>query len=342
MKVQIRCSIIDPATTRYNFPSFTLFRIPPPNSNFFLIPNGELLFTLAYLNSSPWGLSSISAIMATVEHCLYCFEALSAALEHRSPMSLPQVEASWATYKKGLQEDEEDEDVVADSSIPAKVNGSLRNPTLERLAARSSSGVSTPSSSSSSSLEPSTAATTPSLSTHSLSTTDPDAEYPLFVTWNTIRPGSHSHSLRGCIGTFEEQPLSEGLSSYALTSALQDHRFSPISASELPSLEVAVTLLTDFEEAADAMDWTLGVHGVRISFHSKGRRYGACYLPDVAPEQGWDKEETIVSLMRKAGWNGRKDRWAEVTDLKVVRFQGLARSLEYGEFQKWKKASGKK
>lgn len=90
------------------------------------------------------------------------------------------------------------------------------------------------------------------------------------------------------------------------------------------------------------MDWTLGVHGVRISFHSKGRRYGACYLPDVAPEQGWDKEETIVSLMRKAGWNGRADRWAEVADLKLVRFQGLARSLEYGEFQKWKKATSKK
>src|SRR3954447_22131770 len=30
------------------------------------------------------------AIMASVEHCLYCFEALSASLENRQPMSLYQ------------------------------------------------------------------------------------------------------------------------------------------------------------------------------------------------------------------------------------------------------------
>jgi uncharacterized protein (TIGR00296 family) len=279
--------------------------------------------------------------MATIRHCLYCFEALSAALEHRTPMALPEVEESWATYQKSLQEEDED-DEIADSSAPSKIGGSLRNPTLDRLAARSSSGLSTPSSSSSSSLEPSTTATSPDPSTHSLPTIDPDAEYPLFVTWNTSRPGSHSHSLRGCIGTFEAQPLSDGLGSYALASALQDHRFSPISVSELPTLQVAVTLLTDFEDASDAMDWTLGVHGIRISFHARGRRYGACYLPDVAVEQGWDKEETIVSLMRKAGWSGRREKWTEVTDLKVVRFQGLAESLEYEEFAKWRKVVGGK
>lgn len=282
--------------------------------------------------------------MATVQHCLYCFEALSSSLEHRSPMTLPQVEASWATYQKSLQEDEED-DETAGSSAPSKTTSSLRNPALERLSALSPSGLSTPSSSSSSSsasLAPSTTATTPDPSTHSLPDTDPDAEYPLFVTWNTTRPGSHSHSLRGCIGTFEEQPLATGLSSYALTSALHDHRFSPVAVSELPSLQVAVTLLTDFEDAEHAMDWTLGVHGIRISFQAKGRRYGACYLPDVAVEQGWDKEETIVSLMRKAGWSGRREKWADVADMKVVRFQGLAESLEYEEFRKWKKAIGKK
>jgi AMME syndrome candidate gene 1 protein len=275
--------------------------------------------------------------MATIEHCLYCFEALSANLEHRSPMTLQQVEASWAAYRKDLEQVVEEDEEIADASPQtSKLGGSLRNPALQRLSARSASGSSTPSTSSSSSLEPSTAATTPDVSTHSLAAADPDDEFPLFVTWNTIRPGSLSSSLRGCIGTFEAQPLSEGLSSYAITSAIHDHRFSPISLAEVPTLEVAITLLTDFEAAADAMDWTLGVHGVRISFHAKGRRYGACYLPDVAVEQGWDKEETIVSLMRKAGWSGRREKWNEVADLNVVRFQGLAESLEYGEFRKWK------
>lgn len=274
--------------------------------------------------------------MASLEHCLYCFEALSAALERRSPMTLQQVEAAWGTYLKGSKGFGAENEENSSSSPSSKPNGSMRNPTFQGLSA---SGESTPSSSSSS-LEPSTTATTPNLSTPSLSATDADAEFPLFVTWNTSGVGGHS--LRGCIGTFEAQPLSTGLSSYALTSALQDHRFPPITAAELPTLDVAVTLLTDFEDAADAMDWTVGVHGIRISFRAKGKRYGACYLPDVAVDQGWNKEETIVSLMRKAGWSGRREKWTEVTDLKVVRFQGLAETVDYDTFWKWKELVGKK
>jgi uncharacterized protein (TIGR00296 family) len=156
------------------------------------------------------------------------------------------------------------------------------------------------------------------------------------VTWNTLprQPDGHP-SLRGCIGTFDAQPLAAGLADYALISALQDTRFHPVAARELPSLEVAVTLLTDFEDAADAADWDLGTHGLRIAFHHHGKRYGATYLPDVAVEQGWTKEETVVSLMRKAGWMGRKDRWEEV-DLDVVRYQGKKERVEYAEFRRWR------
>lgn len=155
------------------------------------------------------------------------------------------------------------------------------------------------------------------------------------MTWNILQPPRQEYQLRGCIGNFEAQPLGEGLASYAITSAMHDMRFAPVAARELPALEVAVTLLTDFEDAADAMDWTLGVHGLRISFTHHGRRYGATYLPDVAPEQGWTKEETLVSLMRKAGWVGKRDQWRDV-ELKVVRYQGKKDSLEYAEYKAWR------
>ena len=56
---------------------------------------------------------------------------------------------------------------------------------------------------------------------------------PLFVTWTT---GS-SRRLRGCIGTFEPQPLYEGLTDYAITSALRDSRFSPVTKRELANLQ---------------------------------------------------------------------------------------------------------
>ncbi|KAL7273501.1 hypothetical protein RUND412_003639 [Rhizina undulata] len=152
---------------------------------------------------------------------------------------------------------------------------------------------------------------------------------PLFVTWNKVHNGEKH--LRGCIGTFEAQPLEAGLKSYAITSAMFDTRFNPISRKELPSLECAVTLLMDFEPAADAMDWEVGVHGIRISFVYHGKRMGATYLPDVAAEQGWDKEETLINLMRKAGWGGRRDEWRKV-ELTVIRYKGSKACASYSEY----------
>jgi uncharacterized protein (TIGR00296 family) len=131
-----------------------------------------------------------------------------------------------------------------------------------------------------------------------------------------------------------------GLLSLKLTicsfSAFDDTRFLPIALRELPSLECGVTLLTNFESAADPMDWELGKHGLRISFTYHSRRYGSTYLPDVAREQGWTKEETVISLMRKAGWSGRKEDWRKVADLNVIRYQGHQIRVEHREWREWR------
>lgn len=102
------------------------------------------------------------------------------------------------------------------------------------------------------------------------------------------------------------------------------------------------------------MDWVLGTHGIRISFVHRGRRFGATYLPDVAVEQGWTKEETIESLMRKAGWDGgvgsvarrllrtsggasNADKpWEQVSDFRTVKYQGLKASASYADWQEWR------
>lgn len=296
--------------------------------------------------------------MATVEHCLCCFEALAAYHERRKPMSLSEIEKSWAEYINTIDDDDNDNDQEEAATVASSKTPQI--PALRRLAEASLPSSSSSSSSSTSLATNSSASTstsnttlqsgisTPatSVASASASVSPPPApvyESPLFVTWNVVHRGSDDDddedddvSLRGCIGTFEPQPLSSGLPSYALTSALQDTRFHPISRAELnPSLQVAVTLLTDFEPAADAMDWELGKHGLRISFVYRGRRYGATYLPDVAPEQGWTKEETVVSLMRKAGWEGNKSRWKEV-ELRVVRYQGKKEKLGYEEYKAWR------
>ncbi|OBZ76694.1 AMMECR1-like protein [Grifola frondosa] len=162
-----------------------------------------------------------------------------------------------------------------------------------------------------------------------------DDKYPLFVTWNTkpSRPG-RSPRLRGCIGTFEPLPLRDGLAEYALISAFRDSRFRKIEERELENLECCISLLTDFEDALSYVDWTVGVHGIYITFphpslitssspssssapsplsssasllthNSLKHTFSATYLPHVAEEQGWDKIETVDSAIRKAGWSGR-------------------------------------
>ena len=303
--------------------------------------------------------------MATPVHALYCLEVLHASLKRRTPLSLSEVEDSYQQYLAyldqeeaqsksdgqaaagpqidpdgGAAEEEDDEDIP----LPAHKAPSSLSP-FSRLnppsSSPSSTGSSTPSqaSAASSSSNISNASSRSSLSTrlNSLrSTKKTYPSHPMFVTWNIRSRSSSSHSLRGCIGTFDGQPLDKGLSSYALTSAYEDTRFMPISSSEFPYLQCSVTLLTDFEPAPRPMDWDIGKHGLRLSFTWHGKRYGSTYLPDVAKEQGWTKTETMVSLMRKAGWNGRRDEWMNVQDLHVIRYQGLKAHMDYEDWRDWR------
>mgnify|MGYP001583281788 FL=1 len=81
--------------------------------------------------------------MATVAHCLYCFDALAANLEDRTPMALSAIEESWPDYPKGS--DDGDFDNEAPAEVDPTDNNTLKIPTPSSLSAT------TPSSGSSSS-----------------------------------------------------------------------------------------------------------------------------------------------------------------------------------------------
>ena len=125
-------------------------------------------------------------------------------------------------------------------------------------------------------------------------------EQPLFVTWKQ----GPAKELRGCIGTFGTVPVAAGIQDYAITSAIRDGRFSPITREEFPTLHCAVSLLVDFEDGDDYLDWTIGTHGIRIELRTNQGTINATYLPEIAAEQGWTKVETIDSLLRKGGFRG--------------------------------------
>ncbi|KAJ5487016.1 hypothetical protein N7530_001316 [Penicillium desertorum] len=305
--------------------------------------------------------------MANTAQCYYCFESLLASFEDREPTTLSAVEALWEQHEQtkklsSLEEQIEEEDTDRqqsvneqdeddDSNQSSQSNSQpkkLQLPRISRLQSQfsASSSAATSSSSASNTSSNSLQSSSTNITTPSAVSGTPPAE----IARSTISP-----SLRGCIGTFEGQELAAGLKSYALTSAFDDIRFEPIPKSLLPSLSCSLTLLGSFEPCTNAMDWSLGTHGLRISFIHRGRRYGATYLPDVAVEQGWTKEETVESLMRKAGWDGgggstarrllrgaaggnsgATKPWDQVSDFRTVRYQGLKASASYAEWQEWR------
>jgi len=159
-------------------------------------------------------------------------------------------------------------------------------------------------------------------------------EFPLFVTFNKLRRTDDvksGYSLRGCIGCFSPLELESGLADYTIKSALEDTRFSPVVASEIPQLQCAVSLLMNFTPAANVYDWTIGTHGLRIEFVAGGRRYSATYLPEVASEQGWTHEKTLTSLIAKSGYN--KPVTKELLDsIKTTRYQSSKCYLSYADY----------
>uniref|UniRef100_A0AC35TYA2 AMMECR1 domain-containing protein n=1 Tax=Rhabditophanes sp. KR3021 TaxID=114890 RepID=A0AC35TYA2_9BILA len=158
----------------------------------------------------------------------------------------------------------------------------------------------------------------------------PNEKYPLFVTWTT----GPDKDLRGCIGTFSKNlALREGLRDFAISSAFKDTRFRPISVKELPALNCGVSLLVKFEQAKDCFDWEVGKHGIRIEFTKRGDRnqYDGVFLPEVMPEQGWDKETTLKHLVRKAGYDGPvNDELFEL--IRLERFQSVKMTKSYQDY----------
>lgn len=115
-----------------------------------------------------------------------------------------------------------------------------------------------------------------------------------FVTLSRKADGS----LRGCIGEIlPMRPLVEAVTARAADAALEDPRFDPVAPDELAGLRVEVSALTPPAPVASWRDIVLGRDGMTLE---KDGRF-AVFLPQVAPEQGWDLATTLAHLSRKAG-----------------------------------------
>jgi len=107
--------------------------------------------------------------------------------------------------------------------------------------------------------------------------------------------------LRGCIGQFtSESPLIELVVEMAKASATGDPRFfaEPITADELERLDIEISVLSPLQQTDEPLSLRLGIDGIYIK---RGCASG-CFLPQVAEETGWSKEEFLsYCCAHKAG-----------------------------------------
>jgi AmmeMemoRadiSam system protein A len=129
------------------------------------------------------------------------------------------------------------------------------------------------------------------------------------ATFVTLKIGGR---LRGCIGSLVPMaPMYRSVHDNAVNAALKDTRFAPVRSAELPQLDVSISILSPIAAIESLDDFHIGEHGIIIE---KGR-HRAVYLPEVAVEQKWTKEETLSSLSTKARM--APDGWREGAKFKV-------------------------
>ena len=128
---------------------------------------------------------------------------------------------------------------------------------------------------------------------------------------------TQQQQLRGCIGTLEaHRTLLEDVKSNARAAALQDTRFSPLTAKELNFTEIEISLLSamqliDFSNEQEALaQLRPGIDGVVFEYGS----YRSTFLPQVW-QQLPDTTEFIAHLKHKAGLS--PDFWADEVKLSI-------------------------
>lgn len=115
--------------------------------------------------------------------------------------------------------------------------------------------------------------------------------------------------LRGCIGNIiGTQPLWQTVRDMAIESSTKDPRFEAVSPAELKDIKIEISVLSKPKRVEDINEIKMGTHGVIV----KSGFNSGVFLPQVATETGWSREEFLSNLCaHKAGlpadaWKDKK------------------------------------
>jgi AmmeMemoRadiSam system protein A len=103
--------------------------------------------------------------------------------------------------------------------------------------------------------------------------------------------------LRGCIGyIIAQQPLFDVVCEAAKQAAFSDPRFPSLQEKELDSIQIEVSVLSDFTPIKTYEEIVIGKHGMLLEEGGRG-----LLLPQVAVEHKMNREEFLSAVCRKAG-----------------------------------------
>lgn len=150
-------------------------------------------------------------------------------------------------------------------------------------------------------------------------TEDPRLREPsgVFVTLRAYEPPARTGDeamvlppqgrLRGCVGRIvADKPLYRAVQEMAARAAVHDPRFPPLELAELEHVRLEISILSPLHPVSSLEQVVMGQHGLVIEEGS----YRGVLLPKVAPSMGWNRQQFLENLCRKAGlprhaWPGK-------------------------------------
>lgn len=148
---------------------------------------------------------------------------------------------------------------------------------------------------------------------------------PLWSSRATFVTLTREGRLRGCRGRIDAvQPLAQDVAVSAVQAALDDPRFAPVTASELPDVQIAIAVLTSPEALHVADFEALGatLQPRRDGLLVIAGEHRATFLPKVW-EQLPEPESFLAALWEKAGL--RPGIWPE--NIRIERYA----AIDFGE-----------
>lgn len=113
--------------------------------------------------------------------------------------------------------------------------------------------------------------------------------------------------LRGCIGFLSaKEPLYLTIEDMAREAAFSDPRFYPLSQEEWPDVHIEISVLSPLRRIHSIDEFQLGRDGIYMTKQG----HAGTFLPQVAAETGWNREDFLGHCARdKAGlgWDGWKE-----------------------------------